>query len=199
MDKTKDRSSVRKTLIRNPERSKPKTVVVIPAALASSKVNFHGSTKTDVNDDSMKYEPKERAVTFGVPEMHSTLQLSKKIDEIIKPRKCKSLSDVGKKKLAVDEKVTRKVNFPCDQPVFRNLIPLTNNEIKTLPPSVNLRGPIYQKDKEPILTDFLEPRKQKVIYHKPRIVNMRPIEDKKFSYYNRFKLYAIKCISEETS
>ncbi|KAJ8951728.1 hypothetical protein NQ318_012579 [Aromia moschata] len=92
----------------------------------------------------------------------------KRIDRIVEPRKTKSCSDVDKTKLAVDEKVSRKVNFPYDQPVYKDLIPLSCNKIPSQP-IITSRGPLPQKDKEPVLLDFIEARKVPQYYYLPNI------------------------------
>lgn len=51
--------------------------------------------------------------------------------------------------------MTRKVNFPYEQHIYKDLIPLEIDQYKT-PISLSSRGPLPQKDREPILSDFLE-------------------------------------------
>lgn len=91
-------SDVKKTLVRNPVQPVPKSVTVVP-----SKVSV--SSKIDVDSAHVNAVKKVSSskTRFNVPEMHSTLKLSKKIDEVVKLRKTKSLSDA---KLAADEKVS---------------------------------------------------------------------------------------------
>ncbi|KAJ8984323.1 hypothetical protein NQ317_012542 [Molorchus minor] len=102
------------------------------------------------------------------PELYSTLKLSKQIDHVVKPRKTKSCSDVDKRKLAVDDKVLRKVNFPYDQPIYKDLIPLTCDRVHSQP-VISSRGPLPQKDKEPVLSDFLEKKEMPQYYCLPSI------------------------------
>lgn len=63
--------------------------------------------------------------------------------------------------------VTRKVNFPYDQPIYRDLIPLTT--VQHAQPVVTSRGPILQKDKEPMLANFIETKKPPIYYCLPKV------------------------------
>jgi len=99
---SKPKPVVRKTLVRNPTQKitsntnnqhKAQSRVSI-----SSKIVAPSGRSADQNLTKAKPE-----VQFSVPEMQTTLHLSKKIDDIVKTKGSKSLTGVGK--LAVDEKV----------------------------------------------------------------------------------------------
>lgn len=51
--------------------------------------------------------------------------------------------------------VTQKVNFAYDQHIYKDLIPLEVDHCK-LNPVISSREPLPHKDKEPLLSDFLE-------------------------------------------
>lgn len=193
-------SEVKKTLVRNPEQPAPKTITVKKSNISThhSANELSSNTREKTQDSGFSKEKVVVKTRFNTPELHSTLKLSKKIDEVVKPRKTKSLSDVDKNRLAVDEKVTRKVNFPYGQPVFKDLIPLSNNEVKSQPSLVS-RGPILPKDKEPVLSDFLEPRKPKIYYHLPNC-GTKTFEERGIfiSATDSLRLYKILQINKET-
>lgn len=95
---------VKKSLVRNSEQTLPKEANVLSSKVSvSSRVNLGYSRRHNSSKISHSH-PSESAV-FNVPQLHSTLKLSKKIDEVIQPQKTKSSSEVDKKPLAVDEKV----------------------------------------------------------------------------------------------
>lgn len=52
-------------------------------------------------------------------------------------------------------KVTRRVNFPYDKPIYKDLIPLEVDQCKSST-VISSRGPLPQKDKEPLLANFLD-------------------------------------------
>ncbi|KAF7265208.1 hypothetical protein GWI33_021319 [Rhynchophorus ferrugineus] len=92
---------------------------------------------------------------FHTPEMQSTLKISKSVDSVTKPRNTLGVSAVNKNELASEEKVSKKVNFPYGQFVFKDLIPLCSEGTKSVPLIVN-RGPVLQKDPEPKLNNFID-------------------------------------------
>ncbi|XP_066250360.1 uncharacterized protein [Euwallacea similis] len=187
-------SSVKKTLVRNPKQPVAQTIKSFP---------FKSSIATDVESSCMTSSKPQQApktqpepkIRFDLPEIHSALKLSRKADELVKPRKTKSLSDVDKaSKLAFEEKISRKVNIPYDQPVFKDLIPLENSEVK-IQKHVVTKSPVYQKCQEPVLADFLEPREQKNYYRKPQKFTQYLV-DKKSSFADGLKLYNVLYINE---
>lgn len=60
------------------------------------------------------------------------------------------------------------------------------------------RGPAYQKDPEPRLSGFLEPRKPKVFYHSPRS-NIKYLEERKMNIptNNGLNLYKLLRTNDE--
>lgn len=98
---SKPKPVVRKTLVRNPAQkitSNTNGQNTESKVSISSKIEATSVHSTDQN--LMKAKPD---VQFRVPEMQTTLHLSKKIDDIVKTKGTKSLAGVNK--LAVDEKV----------------------------------------------------------------------------------------------
>jgi len=184
----------KKTLVRNPEQPIPKTVTIKPPKnCIPSKSDAKPGQSTGILNTGRK------TTNFNVPEMHSTLKLSKKIDKIVNPSKTEIIPKVDHTKLAIDEKVSRKVNFPYGQSVFKDLIPLTDNELKVQPVALT-KGPAYQKDKEPILSDFFQARKQQVYYHNPRN-SIKYLEENKphvFPTNSSLRLYRVLKINEES-
>lgn len=143
------KNNYKKHLIRNTELSVPETEVT-KSAPPPTPIE-------EVEKKSNKTVPGR----FTTPEPYSTLKLSTKIDNVVQTRKCKSTSDLDKKKLALDEKVARQVNFPFDQAIYKDLVPLRcnkNNENQLQSTSSN-RTLVHQKDKEPNLMDFVTQEK----------------------------------------
>ncbi|KAJ8942950.1 hypothetical protein NQ314_009863 [Rhamnusium bicolor] len=166
----------KKTLVRNTERpvSKCKLVVADSQTTLKDETIKKVVTQTKI-DKSVDKASETTTAKLDSPELYSTLKLSHRIDNIVKPRKTKSCSDVEKKKLAVDEKLSRKVNFPYDQPIYKDLIPLTCNRVQSQP-VIASRGPLPQKDKEPVLSDFIEARKIPNYYYLPTVkIENKPI------------------------
>lgn len=84
-------------------------------------------------------------------------------------------------------KVTRKVNFPYDQPIYKDLIPLEIDHCKSSA-VISSREPLPHKDKEPLLFDFLETKSMPKYYCYPVI----KVESKSNTITtNNLKLYHI--------
>lgn len=174
-------SKVKKVLVRNTERPVPE-----------SKVIKSFSNDQDNNPTKTEQIPKTKTTveSFDTPEPYSTLSLSKQVDYITKYRKLKTVPEPDKK-LAVDEKVSRQVNFPYNQPIYKDLISLRCDKIPT-PTFTAPRSPLPQKDKEVVLTDFIKPRTVPNYYSLPNI----DIEDKIVPCKNNnLRLYKILQIS----
>ncbi|XP_018567489.1 uncharacterized protein LOC108908065 [Anoplophora glabripennis] len=175
MNKAK-KTEYKKILVRNTEKPVSKSKVVIEESKTSLKTACTENIAPQKKPDKPIEKRCEVSETnLDLPELYSTLRISKKIDNVVKPRKTKSCSDVDKK-LAVDEKVTKKVNFPYDQTVYKDLIPLTYRKVQMQrPPS---RPPLPQKDIEPVLSDFLTPRQstEKQSFYAPTVkVEIEPV------------------------
>lgn len=65
--------------------------------------------------------------------------------------------------------VTKHMNFPIDQPIYRNLIPLCTKPQSqpTLPPS---RPPLPNKDEEPSLSLFYTPKRNSEYSYQPSVL-----------------------------
>ncbi|XP_066140109.1 uncharacterized protein [Euwallacea fornicatus] len=193
MNKSKG-TSVKKTLVRNPKEPVPPTIKSFPFK-SSIATNVESSCMTSLKSQKAPQTQPDPKIRFDLPEIHSALKLSKKADELVKPRNTKNLSDVDKaSRFAFEEKISRKVNIPYDQQVFKDLIPLENSEAK-LQKYVVAKSPIYQKCQEPVLADFLEPRVQRNYYHKPQKFTQYLV-DKKSSFADGLRLYNILYINE---
>ncbi|CAG9773693.1 unnamed protein product [Ceutorhynchus assimilis] len=147
-----NKEKVKKTLVRNPERPKTSTVS------APQLTNLANGEVVEPETVSTKTEPDPNP-RFDAPEMHSTLKLSKKIDEIVKPsiRQTKSLTDMDKMKLAGSDRIARQVNFRHDQTVFKDLIPLGDkNEFETelITDTIDEDSEEEELDPEPNFADF---------------------------------------------
>ncbi|XP_057665192.1 uncharacterized protein LOC130899332 [Diorhabda carinulata] len=151
-------SKVKKVLVRNTERPVPEIKVV---------KSFSNERDNSPKKTEQVSETKTTVESFDTPEPYSTLSLSKQVDYITKYRKVKSVFEQNKK-LAVDEKVSRQVNFPYNQPIYKNLIPLRCEKIPATTFTAT-RSPLPQKDKEVALTDFIKPRTVKNYYSLPSI------------------------------
>ncbi|VEN57374.1 unnamed protein product [Callosobruchus maculatus] len=162
---SKQAQTVKKTLVRNAELPSRKTVVIKGTQSSTKEV----SARSDAPKSSRsKSTSSETELKLNKPELHSTLKLSKKIDDIVNARRIKSCSDVDTKKLAVDEKISRQVNFPYDRAIYKDLIPLTSEKCSSQP-MLSSRPPMPQKDKEPVLSDFIEPKKTCNYYFLPSV------------------------------
>ncbi|XP_030768006.1 uncharacterized protein LOC115891631 [Sitophilus oryzae] len=182
-------AEAKKVLKRNTELTIPKN----DPKLSKKPVESKTSLKTFL--PSKCPSSKSQSVDFRVPEMQSTLKLSKVIDDIVKPRKTSSALDVDKKKLALDEKVSRKVNFPYTKSVYKDLIPLCTKDKK---PQTLLvaRNPVYQRDPEPVLENYLEPRKVPSHYYLPPFNRQQRNAKDYVSVTNGLNLYKTIQINE---
>lgn len=99
---SKPKPVVQKTLVRNPtqkitintnDQNKTQSKVSISSKIEATSVRSADQYLTKANPD----------VQFSVPELQTTLHLSKKVDDVVKTKGIKSLTGVNK--LAVDEKV----------------------------------------------------------------------------------------------
>ncbi|XP_060521287.1 uncharacterized protein LOC132698957 [Cylas formicarius] len=187
MNKDK-KAECKKKLVRNSEQPLPKITPVV------SKTSLQTSNDSGKNEKSLVHNLSKS--DFDKPEPCSTLHFSKKIEAVVKPRKTKSLSEADRLKLAVDEKITRRVNFPLDQPVYKDLIPLGSQQPKSqsvLP----ARAPLPAKDKEPLLSDFIEPKKVRNYCH---TLNVKlPLSDSIVSVppSHNLRLYKILQVNNE--
>lgn len=158
MDKDKKKTCIKKSFVRNTERQKPKTVVINE----QEKGKVTPEETLPKTKESEKKLQKESSTKFDIPAVNSAMMIAKKTEMVknIKPRKVKSASTLPDiNKLTVDEKITRKMNFPYDQPIYKGLIPLcTSKPQPQKVPSV-IRIPLKPKDPEPKLTDSLTPEK----------------------------------------
>lgn len=149
----------KKTLVRNTVQTNRKPNLVTTSVKSKSKTNNRTLQENAPTRDNCKIDK---------PELQSTLKLTKNIDEIVKHKLTKSITETAK--LAIDEKVffpyftllliifnvfkvTRKVNFPYDQNIYKDLIPLEIDHCKS-PTVIASRAPLPYKDKEPVLSDF---------------------------------------------
>ncbi|CAH1972069.1 unnamed protein product [Acanthoscelides obtectus] len=162
---SKPPQTVKKRLVRNTELPPRKTIVIKESQSSTKEL----SAKSDVpKSGRAKSTSSESQLKLDKPELQSTLKLSKKIDDIVNARRTKSCSDVDPKKLAVDEKISRQVNFPYDKPIYKGLIPLTSEKYPSQP-MTSSRPPLLQKDKEPLLSDFVELKKNCNYYFLPSV------------------------------
>ncbi|GLV45995.1 hypothetical protein CBL_13440 [Carabus blaptoides fortunei] len=117
------------------------------------------STRKATKEDSKHEEiiPKDPVVT--VPKINSTIGIKKRVKQVehVKPRKVKSLTDLPKpERVTVDEKLTKKMNFPFDQKLYKELISLKLVEKPVLQPLSTNFEPVL-KDRVPNLEDFFQP------------------------------------------
>ncbi|KAG5883610.1 hypothetical protein JTB14_025184 [Gonioctena quinquepunctata] len=184
----KQKTVIKKTLIRNTEKPVQKfKVTTITDAQTLSKEPDNLNSDVVQNLDKITSEKLKTQPKFDSPKLYSTLKLSQKIDNIVKPRKTKSCSDVVIRKLAAEEKVTRKVNFPYSEPIYKDLIPLSCEQTHAQP-LFQSREPLPQKDKEPLLSDFTHSGMVPNYYNLPNI----KLENKVFTIAsNNLKLYKL--------
>lgn len=95
----------KKMLVRNTEKPISKSKVVVEESRTSLKKPSTESIVTQkVSDKPIEKRCEVSETNLDFPELYSTLRISKKIDDVVRPRKTKSCSDVDKR-LAADEKV----------------------------------------------------------------------------------------------
>lgn len=63
------------------------------------------------------------------------------------------------------------MNFPLDQPIYRNLIPLCSTKPVSHQSLVPSRPPLPNKDVEPSLSDFYIPKRNSEYSYKPVVIN----------------------------
>ncbi|KAJ3646613.1 hypothetical protein Zmor_024194 [Zophobas morio] len=155
------KSEPKKILVRNTELPVPKTRLLL-----EGKSKIKEKPKTE-EPNVHKTKSANSRPKFHVPELHSTLKISDKIDKLEKTKPQKFQKDV-----AFCEKVTRKVNFPADRPIYKDLIPL--QVPAKSPPVLSSREPLPQKDKEPSLSSYAHPTAPREYIYVPSIkTNMR--------------------------
>jgi hypothetical protein len=156
MNKPK-KSDPKKILVRNTERPIPKTRLII-----EEKAENKEKKKSELESQQTKSHRFQSK--FQSPELNSALRIAKKIDKVEKTKvgKVQKIPDV-----AFNEKVTRKINFPVDQLIYKDLIPL---QVPSRPPPVlSSREPLPQKDKEPVLSSYAKVKKAKEFIYQPSI------------------------------
>lgn len=105
MNKPK-KTECKKILVRNTEKPISKSKVIIEDSKTSlKKTSTESIAPQKKTDKPIEKRCEVSETNLDLPELYSTLQISKKIDNVVKPRKTKSCSDVDQK-LTVDEKVT---------------------------------------------------------------------------------------------
>ncbi|XP_044252931.1 uncharacterized protein LOC123003932 [Tribolium madens] len=136
------------TLVRNTELPVPKTKLVI-----------EGNHKNVGKKKNCKVAPKQSESNFEFPQLNSVLKITEKMERV------KSATNVKVSNIAFSEKMTRKVNFPSDKPIYKDLIPL---EVPSKsPPVITSREPLPQKDREPILSNYVKPPESREFYYQP--------------------------------
>nr|CAH7736197.1 unnamed protein product [Callosobruchus chinensis] len=192
---SKQAQTVKKSLVRNAELPTRKTVVVKPTQSSTKQI----SARSDAPKSSRsKSTSSETELNLNKPELNSTLKLSKKIDDIVNARRIKSCSDVDSTKLAADEKISRQVNFPYDRAIYKDLIPLTSEKCSSQP-MLSSRPPLPHKDKEPILSDFVEPKKTCNYYFLPSVNIETPLSVVKSDNLRLYRILRKKSVDRCSS
>ncbi|CAH1108259.1 unnamed protein product [Psylliodes chrysocephalus] len=142
------------------------------------------SSERSVQTDTIRKQTctcKNLPSSFDVPKPNTLVKLCKQINCFDAEEKTRK-----DKKLASDEKVLKNLNFPYDKPIYKDLIPLMCEKNQSPPTSV--RSPLPQKDKEPVLSDFLELKRFPDYF----VLHSTEIEDKMSqSKNNNLRLYKI--------
>ncbi|KAJ8923442.1 hypothetical protein NQ315_002001 [Exocentrus adspersus] len=161
----KQKVDCKKTLVRNPEKPVAKSKVIV-----ESKSRTSVKTQNTVGQKRCDNPVKRSQISktdLDLPELYSTLKISKEIDDTIN-RRTKSCSD--DKVLTIDDKIAKKVNFPYNKSVYKGLVPLgcAKATVQSLP---HPRSPFPQKDEIPVLSDFVTPREelQEKYFHAPKV------------------------------
>ncbi|KAF5296465.1 hypothetical protein FQR65_LT01454 [Abscondita terminalis] len=174
-----DKPKLKKSVIRNPVLTVPKTVVIKdkealvppPTAKLSEKITAPEKSKVSLNE----------------PELNSALHIVKEIESVNNAKLTKaSLTKLSHKRHIIpEEKAAKQVNFPHHQKLYKDLIPLCVN---TQPQPLPTVARDYQiiKDEEPLLSNFYTPRKLPEYSFKVPIQSSHKTVDKQ---YDGFKLY----------
>ncbi|XP_019880414.2 uncharacterized protein LOC109608427 [Aethina tumida] len=149
-----------------------------------------------IHTETKQIESKSEKTTdeklFELPRLYSSLRLSKKIDEV-NSQKPKSTVD-SKKDLAIDEKVSRKVNFSHDQAIYKDLIQLNSPVLQNQPNTIK-KVPSIQKDREPNLSNFINDYTVQERFYKPELT---AINRTLTNTNNSLRLYNVLQIHNET-
>lgn len=202
------KSTLKKSFVRNTSQPKPKTVVISEHQIkGASELASSSGTSINAKTTSTK-TTKNFKSRLNSPELNSALLLAKEIETVenIKPKKVKSVLDINKKKqIQIDEKVclklchitteiyfvfkaSKQLNFPHDQPVYKDLIPLN---VRPVPSQTRVaaREVAPPKDEEPSLSDFYV---HKVLPEYSFEVTIEPpTNNKPMQHMDPFKLHRI--------
>ncbi|CAH0563599.1 unnamed protein product [Brassicogethes aeneus] len=177
--------NAKKVLIRNSKQSLPKTKQENEEKTVKIAKSTEKISKCEENDD------------FELPELYSALKLAKKIEEIGNYKKNKSSfnkNDNKIEKLAIDEKVTKKMNFPYDQAIYRDLIQLNSHGHQNQ--CLINKNKVFsnEKDLEPNLADFSDNYVVRERFYKPNVNSLN--KGLTNCNNNNLKLYNILRIHE---
>ncbi|GJQ82259.1 hypothetical protein Trydic_g19458 [Trypoxylus dichotomus] len=140
-------------------RTLVRTYQTLPVAKVSD-ASIKADKKQQKPQNEVKRPEEDNSSKFDGPQTYSTQGITRKIKivEKIEARKGKGISDMDKNQhLILGEKITKQVNFPYEQPIYKDLIPLCVKMQSQ--PMIASRKPLPLKDKEPVLNDFFVPRK----------------------------------------
>ncbi|XP_017780414.1 PREDICTED: uncharacterized protein LOC108565452 [Nicrophorus vespilloides] len=132
------KADFKKTLVRNTTQSLPKAVV-------TTKTSGNASRK----EDKQIMAKEKKTLNLGLPAINSSKNLVKtmKTVESVQQRK------VQESNLALQDEISKRMNFPCDRAIYKELIPVCSKPEQVI--AHPARGPLPLKDKEPKLENFI--------------------------------------------
>ncbi|KAK9883797.1 hypothetical protein WA026_001992 [Henosepilachna vigintioctopunctata] len=178
---------VKKTKFNIPEINESlKSLSLSPSLKHNSKTDIHAT-------ESKKSLQSGASSKLNVPRMHSSLNISKKVDKIGKMEtKFKSAPEI--RNAAYQEILSRQVNFPYQKKIYKDLIPLSSPN-QQRPTIICTRNPMPPKDREPILENFIEIKPVKEYSYIPDV----KLEDTKGSAHCRsLQIYKYLKMCSET-
>ncbi|XP_049801138.1 uncharacterized protein LOC126236113 isoform X1 [Schistocerca nitens] len=185
--KTPKKSQAKKSLVRNVEQP----VSVSRHKGLSQCVDVHSLYSTTSSKTSDLGEPPHK---YAVPELYTTLCLAneiRKTAQTVPKSTIKSTKDLPPVKCQVaEETIAKKLNFPIEEHLYRDLIALNVREEDIVPaigdrPSSRVWKK-FPKDKEPQLSDFFKPQPMPEYCCIPKVI-VKPIG--KIQSYDGLSLY----------
>ncbi|XP_037902786.1 uncharacterized protein LOC119646412 [Hermetia illucens] len=178
--------AIKKTIVRNVEvpprlsenrRSVVQNFSALSGASSSAKLSGHDQ-RSSTTSRLAKENLFEQSVKYKVPQVNTSEKLIDRIERIqtMNTKKEVRLDKLTpRSKAVVSQEITKKLNFPPDQPIFKNLIPINVNDsllISSEEPKPFRKKYVAKTNKDPVpeLSDFLTPI--------PPLEHVIPLEDK---------------------
>ncbi|KAF5288779.1 hypothetical protein FQA39_LY15270 [Lamprigera yunnana] len=148
MEKGETKKFIKKSLIRHPELTKPKAVVIKETG------KFEAQTQKD--SQNRNHRNAKQKISLTEPDLNTALNIIKEIESVesVALNKKVNVTELAAKRNAgVENKTPKELNFPYLQKLYSDLIPVC---VKSQPQTLPSIARDYQvvKDKEPVLSKF---------------------------------------------